>query len=576
MTGNGAVPSRWQHKPSSDPLLVADDRRDTAWTASARCLNLHAMPQVKGGSTPGLRLAELLATVSLASDLAHDVPAESALRDALLAVTLGRLAGWPDHQLSDVYYLALMYHVGCTGAVDAQSRLGGGDDIAVRRWMSELDFTDKPDVMRVSLTKLARRWGPADWAHGMATFMTLGKSVGDAFASVAEVAAMLAARLGASPEVTSALTHSYARWDGKFFRDLPSGDAQAPISRLVHLVHVAQTYHRVGGVEAADAVVRERSGGEFDPELSALWLQVSKDLVGTVWAPSVWDEALAAEPDPHRMVSPSHLDDVGIALADFVDLKSTYTRGHSRRLADLVVEAAGHAGLSTDDIPTLRRAAHVHDLGNISVPNQIWIKSGQLNPSEWSRVRLHTYHTQRILSSCGPTREWADLAGQHHERLDGSGYHRNLPAAALPPASRILAAAEVYQSMIEERAWRPALTPAAAASEVRAGVAGGTLDRRAADAVLAAAGHSSPRDRSARSWPARLTDREVEVLRLLARGETNRRIARSLRVSEATVHTHVINIYGKAAVGTRAGATLFAIEHDLIQVSMGAKDQLNG
>jgi DNA-binding NarL/FixJ family response regulator len=130
--------------------------------------------------------------------------------------------------------------------------------------------------------------------------------------------------------------------------------------------------------------------------------------------------------------------------------------------------------------------------------------------------------------------------------------------------------------MIEERAWRPALTPSSAASEVRAGVADGTLDRSAADAVLAAAGHSSPRNRAARSWPARLTDREVEVLRLLARGETNKRIARSLGISEATVHSHVLSVYGKAAVGTRAGATLFAIEHDLIQVSTGAKDPLNG
>lgn len=524
-----------------------------------------------GGSNRELRLAELVATVSLATDLAHDVPAESALRDAFLAVQLGRLAGWSAQDLSDVYYLALLYHVGCTGAVDAQSRMGAGDDVSVRHWLSEADFASQPDVMRISVAKLARQWGPADWARGMATFLTLDQSVADAFANMADVAARLSERLGASAQVCSALGHAYARWDGRVFRNLPSGEAQAPISRLVHLVHVAQTYHHVGGVEAADAVVRGRSGGEFDPELATLWLQSSHDLLRSLTGGSVWDEALAAEPEPHRRVAHSHLDEVSRALADFVDLKSTYTHGHSARLARLVEAAGAAAGLDAADITTLQRAAQIHDLGNVSIPNQVWIKRGKLNPSEWSRVRLHAYHSQRIMSVCEPLRASGYVAGLHHEHLDGSGYHRGLPAAAIPLVPRILAAAEAYQSMTEDRAWRPALAPGVAAAEIRREAAAGVLDRRAVESVLAAAGYTSSKARSARSWPANLTDREVDVLRLLARGDTNKQIARELHISTATVHTHVINVYGKAAVGTRAGATLFALEHDLIQLSPGGK-----
>jgi DNA-binding CsgD family transcriptional regulator len=513
----------------------------------------------------------LLATVSLASDLAHDVPAESALRDALVAVKLADLAGWPAGDQSDVYYLALLYHVGCTGAVDAQSRLGAGDDITVRHWLSEIDYTDRPDVMRISLAKLAPHWGPADWAHGMATFMTFRRSVADALANTAEVAAMLSARLGVSAEVTSSLGYAYARWDGKFFRDLPSGPDQSAISRLVHMVHVAQTHHHFGGIEAADAVVRERRGGEFDPDLAALWLSSRDDLRESLAAPSVWDEALAAEPEPHRMVPGSHIDEVVRALAEFVDLKSTYTLGHSTRLATLAGDAGAGAGLGAEDIATLRRAAHVHDLGNLSVPNQVWIKRGPLNASEWSRVRQHTYHTHRILSVCEPLRACADVAGLHHERLDGSGYHRGLPAGAIPLPARILAAAEAYQSRLEDRSWRPGLSTAQAAAELRRDVSSGRLDRRAVDAVLEAAGHPSRRGRAGRSWPASLTDREVDVLRLLARGCTNKQIARHLHISEATVHTHVINLYGKAAVSTRAGATLFALEHDLVDAAAREK-----
>jgi len=511
-----------------------------------------------------VRLAELLATVSLATDLAHDVPAESALRDALLSVRLARLAGWEEEEISDAYYLALLYHVGCTGAVAQQSRLG--DDIAVRHWMSEVDYSKPTESAQVAMTRLARQWGPADWARAMGTFMTLGQSVQDAFANLAEVAAMLSTRLGASAKVTESLRCTYARWDGKVFEGLPSGPALSRIARLVHLVHVAQSYQRLGGRAAADGVVRGRRGSELDPELADLWLASSAELPNLDAGESVWDEALDAEPGPKRLIPRVHLEEVGSALADFVDLRSPYTRGHSPQLAALVERAAAAAGLAREEVEALRRAGQIHDLGNVSIPVQVWTKRGPLNSAERERVRMHPYHSQRIVGVTQLLRQPAEMAGLHHERIDGSGYHRGVPAAAIPFASRLLMAAEAYQSMLEERAWRPALAPAKAAAELRSAAAAGGFDKRAVDAVLSAAGQASPRTRAG-AWPAGLTDREVEVLRVLARGMSNREIAKALFVSEATVHTHVINIYGKTGLKTRSGATLFALEHDLIQIS---------
>jgi response regulator RpfG family c-di-GMP phosphodiesterase/DNA-binding CsgD family transcriptional regulator len=525
--------------------------------------------EISRASHRGVRLAELLATVSLASDLAHDVPAESALRDALFSVRLARLAGWSRDDLSDTYYLALLYHVGCTGAVSIQSRMGAGDDVSVRRWLSEVDFANRPELMRTVITRVARDWAPSQWASGVAGMIREGGSAPEAFASVAEVAVRLSARLGASPRVSEALRHTYARWDGKVFPGLPRGDEQSPIARLVHLVHVAQTYHQIGGIAAADATVRERSGSEFDPELARLWLQNSHELLGQAGRDSVWDEALAEEPEPHLSVSPAHLDEVCRALADFVDLKSPYTRGHSAQVAHLVEGAATGLGLAEAETTTLRRAAQVHDLGNVSVPDLVWNKRGPLNPSEWARVHLHTYHTQRILTVSPALRPSGEIAGLHHERIDGSGYHRGLPAAALPLGARLLGAAEVYESITEDRAWRPGLERSAAAGELRREVAAGKLDRTAVDAVLGAAGHRSKSSRADRGWPAGLTDREVDVLRSLARGNSNKQIAGALHISEATVHTHLINVYGKIGVSTRAGATLFALEHDLVQISSG-------
>ncbi|HEY8853813.1 MAG TPA: HD domain-containing phosphohydrolase [Candidatus Dormibacteraeota bacterium] len=521
------------------------------------------------GVLGGVRLAELLATVSLATDLAHDVPAESALRDTLFSVRLARLAGWSRDDLSDTYYLALLYHVGCTGAVSIQSRMGAGDDVGVRRWLSEADFANRPELMRIVITRMAREWGPRQWAAGVAGMISSGGSAPEALANVADVAVRLSARLGASPKVSEALRHTHARWDGSVFPGLPQGDEQAAIARLVHLVHVAQTYHQIGGIAAADATVRDRSGSEFDPEIARLWLQNSHDMFGQMGRESVWDDALAEEPEPHLWVSPAHLDEVCRALADFVDLKSPYTAGHSPQVARLVEGAASELGLGEAEITTLRRAAHVHDLGNVSIPDLVWTKRGPLNPSERARVQLHAYHTQRILTVSPALRASGETAGVHHERIDGSGYHRGLPAAALPLGARLLSAAEVYQSITEERSWRPGLDAADAAAELRREVSAGKFDRRTVDAVLAAAGHRSKSSRADRGWPAGLTDREVDVLRLLARGNSNKRIAAALHISEATVHTHLINVYGKIGVSTRSGATLFALEHDLVQISLG-------
>src|SRR4029077_11610225 len=131
----------------------------------------------EGKTERGLGLAELLAAVSLATDLAHDVPAESALRDAVLAVELARLAGWSEPDLSDVFYLALLYHIGCTGAVAAQSRLGAGYDIDVRHWMSEADYADPRELMRIAPPKFAQNGGPTPGAPAMAAFASAGRDL---------------------------------------------------------------------------------------------------------------------------------------------------------------------------------------------------------------------------------------------------------------------------------------------------------------------------------------------------------------------------------------------------------------
>jgi HD-GYP domain-containing protein (c-di-GMP phosphodiesterase class II) len=251
------------------------------------------------------------------------------------------------------------------------------------------------------------------------------------------------------------------------------------------------------------------------------------------------------------------VDSVLGVFADFVDLKSPFTAGHSREVAALAADAGGDAGVS------LRRAGLLHDLGRVAVPNGIWDKPGPLTDGEWERVRLHPYYTERVVGRIGALKDLAVLAGMHHERLDGSGYHRGSSRGEIPAHARVLAAADVYQAMTQPRPHRPALTPEQAARELEAMSRSGRLDHEAVAGVLSAAGHRLERGRQA--WPADLSEREVEVLRLICRGDTKKEVASHLSISPSTVDHHVRHIYDKAGVKTRAGATLFALEHDLLK-----------
>lgn len=249
-------------------------------------------------------------------------------------------------------------------------------------------------------------------------------------------------------------------------------------------------------------------------------------------------------------------------IADLADLKSPYFMGHSAAVAELAAAAARSAGLPEDDARTVWRAGLVHDLGRVSVSTGIWEKPGPLTNREWERVRLHQYYTERVLSQSSAMAPLGRIAGYDRERADGFGYPRGTPTSQIPVLGRILAAADVYQALTERRAHRPAHPAEEAADELRQTAATGGLDREAVGWVLAAAGYREPRARQA--LPLGLTEREVEVVGLLAHGYRNRQIAEKLVISPATVDHHLRHIYDKLGVSTRAGATLVALQNDLL------------
>jgi HD-GYP domain-containing protein (c-di-GMP phosphodiesterase class II) len=307
----------------------------------------------------------------------------------------------------------------------------------------------------------------------------------------------------------------------------------------------------------------ERASGQLDPVVTGGFVEEGSRLLAEIDGADLWQAVLDAEPEPSVTVADRKLDDIASAFGDLVDLKTTFTSGHASGVADLAERAARELKLGDQSAVTVRRAAFLHDIGRAGVPNSVWERAGPLTGADREQVRLHAYHSERILSRSPVLIALAPLAGMHHERQDGSGYHRQLRSTTIPTAVRVLAAADAYQALTQDRPHRPAYAADAAAERLTREWKAGRFDQQAVDAVLAAAGHRAHSPR--RTWPAGLSDREVEVLRLVARGRSTRDIARELVISPKTADHHVQHIYAKIAVSTRASATLFAIEHDLLR-----------
>jgi HD-GYP domain-containing protein (c-di-GMP phosphodiesterase class II) len=507
-----------------------------------------------------LRLAEAVGVLSLATDLAMGQPLEHGLRTAVLAVRMAQAMGLAEGEQVTVFYTGLLHFAGCTAESEIDARFFG-DELAARPQMMSVAFGTRLDLVTTA-TRIAH--------PGRSRLARTAALTGSAFGGVAEfrrwaashcdVARVLGARMGFSEQIQRALRHLWERWDGKGMPGDLRGE-QIPLAvRIMQVAQDADIAWQHGGSTLANRILAERAGSGLDPQAVGALLELGDHAYEGLGAPSIWEDALLAEPGPQPVVDEERLDACLSAIADFADLKSMWTVGHSRRVAELAGESAAVASLTAADVLLLRRAALVHDIGRVAVPVHVWAKPGPLNRDEREQVRLHCYHSERVLDAAAGLRPLARLAGSHGERCDGSGYHRGSRAGDLPLTAWLLAAADCYQAMREPRAHRQALSPTAAADELCRDADAGRLAPEAVNAVLIAAGQ--PR-RSLRR-PAGLSERECEVLGLVAQGLATKQVARRLGISPKTCDHHIQRVYAKAGVSTRAGATLFALEHGLL------------
>ncbi len=507
-----------------------------------------------------LRLAELVAALSLGIDLGFGQPMEHVLRQCLIATRLAERMGMDEQSRAGVYYTALLVNVGCHSDAHEQAKWFG-DDISLKSGKYAYEWRSLAGAA-AGMRRLGSGNPPVHRFRIGLEFAVSGyREVDKMIAHHAAMARVLGEQLELPDDVLAGLGGAYETWDGRGWPDGLKGDQVPAASRLAMLAEFSEVAHRLGGVGAVRELARKRAGKQFDPNMAELLYVEAEGILSGLDDVATWDAVIGAEPALAVVLSGQQFDASLLAVANFVDLKSPYTLGHARAVSELTAAAAGQLGLSTGETRTLRRAGLIHDLGRLGVSNSIWDKPGPLGAGEWERIRLHPHITERMLHQSESLAPLGAIAVQHRERLDGSGYPRGLTGTAISRPARILGAADAYQAMREPRPYRPPRSPDDAAAQLRAGVRAGLYDADAVEAVLGAAGHRISRRREG---PAGLTQREVEVLRLLARGLSNKQIAQRLVISPKTVANHVEHIYAKIDASTRTRASLFAMQHGLL------------
>ena len=504
-----------------------------------------------------VRLAELLAALSLGIDLGFGQPMEHVLRQCLIAQRIAERLGLDEQERSAAYYTALLVSVGCHSDAHEQAKWFG-DDIAIRAMKYEHGLGLRGAA--AAMGKLGAGKPPLHRFRLGLEFMISGNREMN-IATHAQLARTLGEHLGLPAMVLDALGSAYELWNGRGWPGKRSGANIPIVSRIVMLAEFVEVAHRMGGEAAALTLVRRESGKQFDPALAQFLCSRAAEIFADLDTAKTWEAVIASEPALAVVLDEDQFDAALLAIANFVDLKSPYFLGHAAGVSELAATAGKLFKFLPDDLRTLRRAALVHELGRLGVSNAILDKRGPLAAGEWERARMQPYITERMLRQSPALARLGALASQHRERLDGSGYPRGLSGTAISQSSRILIAADVYQALREPRPHREACSAIQAAQQLRADVRSGQLDGDAVEAVLEGAGH---RARRRREWPGGLTPREVEVLRLLARGLSTKQIALRLVMAPKTAGNHIEHIYSKIGATNRAVASMFAVHHGLL------------
>ncbi len=513
-----------------------------------------------------IRRADFMMVLAYATDLATGQSRDFALRSCVLSMRLAERMGLDLEERRRVYHQAILRYIGCNADTHLLAS-AFGDEIALRQDLAVADLGNQTELGQIFVRAFSRFFAdlPPDQLSqaiqaGLAEAMQVSVPI---LMGHCEVAQRIGERLGLDAVMRDNLGQLYERWDGNGLPRHLKGTEVGLAVRLVSLAQDVIALVEARGFDAMIEAIAARRGGAYEPQMADYFLADAKRYLEGIDGAISREKILALEPQPHGLLDAAACEGACMAIADMIDMRMPFTFGHSRAVAHLADAAGKCMGLPDADLRAMRWAGYTHDIGELAVPVSTWMKATPLSIREVDAAHLHPYHGERALAALGSDGQpVAALVLRHHERLDGSGYHRYAKAPDLSPAARILAAAEAYQTAREDRPHRKALSDEAAAAKLRALVREGKLCADGVEAVLSAAGQASRRVSSVR--PSGLTPREIEVPGLIAAGHTAKEVARVLDISPKTADNHIQNLYSKIGVTSRAGAALYALERGMV------------
>ena len=435
-------------------------------------------------AAPLVRQSEVISALSRAIDLTEGQPMGHAARSCMIGMRLAGELGLGVADRSALFYALLLKDVGCSSTAARVSEIIGGDDLGFKGGLKRIDWNRPSEAVRHIVGSTSG--SPLERARRVAAVARSGARLGDELVGLRCDRGAQILQLLSFPDATVvAMASADEHWDGRGKPAGLRGEEISLLGRLVGLAQTAEIFFAAGGPQAAADVARRRRGTWFDPALVRLFEHVAADSAfwQQVAAPDVTAHVAAFEP-PEQVVlaDDDRLDLIAEAFGRVVDAKSPFTSRHSERVAETAAGIGAILGLDAAELRDLRRAGLLHDLGKLGVPNIVLDKPGKLTPEEWELMRRHPAYTAEVLAQVECLRPIAGTAASHHERLDGSGYHRGLEAPALSLPARILAVADVYDALARDRPYRAAM-PAERVLAILDADAGARLDAESVAAL---------------------------------------------------------------------------------------------
>ena len=411
--------------------------------------------------TGKFRFSEVLSALSFALDRVEGQPEGHTVRSCFIGMTVAGRLGLGEEERSALFYALLLKDAGCSSNASRMSALFDADDIEAKRRVRTVDWTSTPHAALYAARTVSPDGSPWRKAERLLNFTIQGRRASRGLIRIrCERGAEITRLMGFPEETAQAIRSLDEHWDGAGHPDDLKGEEIPLLARICGLAQTVEVFFTVHGSAAAEEVAGARRGRWFDPDLVNLFLAEARG--GGLW------ESLARE-DLRREVSrlepadrvleatPERLDLVSRAFAEIIDAKSPYTYRHSEGVAAVAVAMGERLGFDAGARRDLMRAGRLHDIGKLGISNRILDKPGRLTEEEFAKVRRHPRLTYDILSRVTPFRGIAETAANHHEKLDGSGYHRGLTAERLDAPSRILAVADVFDALSQDRPYRESM-----------------------------------------------------------------------------------------------------------------------